>query len=210
MKCVFYVAAYHKPYQFHWLYSAISNDADLLLLHVDRNAPEDIRAKYSAIASGRSNVIELPGRPVVWGGWSQVSAELAAIRFALQADRNWKYFINLSGQDYPIQSLATIRQVLADAWPRSFIRVWPFERVRTTEPDDPHLRGKVVIELFGRIRWLPFRLPKLGDARYKGSSWHMLTRDFCRWLVLDPVPRRLANHLRFSFAPDEVFSRRRS
>lgn len=203
----YYIAAHHKSYQFKWIFSAVFDEQNLFLVHVDRKSSDDIHsAILSSIASLKGNVIQMPRHSITWGGWSQVSSELRAIKLALQANNDWKYFINLSGQDYPIKSKKYIQQALDQAWPLNFIRVWSFDRIRQLEPDDPHLRKQVSIELWGVNKRLPFSLPSTKlDVNYKGSQWHMLTRPFCEWLVSNPIAHRLRTYFRHSVCPDETY-----
>jgi hypothetical protein len=53
-----------------------------------------------------------------------------------------------------------------------------------------------------RIR-LPF--PTSVNIQYKGSAWHMLTRDFCQWLLTDPMAKRIERLVKFTSNPDEIF-----
>jgi Core-2/I-Branching enzyme len=211
LKLAYYIAAHHKAYQFEWLFKALYNETDLFIIHIDKKSPREFQLAIENIVRTQEkftlkNTVFLPPRRVNWGGWSQVSTELGAIRIALQSEHQWQYFVNLSGQDYPIQSLPEIRRTLREAWPRNFIRVWSFDRVRSEEPEDPHLRKLVSIEMFGRVKQLPFRLPNCGlSTDYKGSSWHILTREYCQWLLVDPIASRLAKYLQFWRCPDEVF-----
>lgn len=206
MKIVYYLAVHHKPRQFAWLFHAIYTAEDIFLVHVDKKASlEDFNA-IREIAAGRSNVVFLDRRTVNWAGWSQVGAELAAMRFAVRQIADWDYFINLSGNDYPIKRIEEIRATLVRSSPLNFIRAWDFDAVREVEPEDPHLRREMSIEVGRHVRRLGVRLPRGSRyLRFKGSQWHMLTRGFCEWLVNSRGARRAARWMRFSYCPDETF-----
>jgi Core-2/I-Branching enzyme len=208
MRLANYISVYHKSYQFRWLFDAVYDKEDLYFVHVDRKAADELYEFVASYVAGRANVELLPRRNVQWGGWSQVAAELAAMRVALERDHSWNYFVYLSGQDFPIKSRAHINAELCNAWPNNFIRCWSFDRIRRTEPEDPHLRRRVRIELLGRTASLPklhLPSPPSIDTAYKGSAAHMLTRDFCQWVVSDRVPKKLTRWLRFAQNPDELF-----
>lgn len=204
MKNAYFIAAHHKPYQFEWVYSTIPRDA-LKIVHVDRKSSEIIYDDIKRVASSRGDVTFMPRRAVSWSGWTQVETEIRAIKVALQ-DPDWKYFIYLSGQCYPAMSSGEIESMLADAWPNNFIRCWSFDKIRELEPDDYHLRRPAYIDFAGKIRKMPFRLPKSSlDVDYKGSTWHALTRDFCTWIVESDVPKKLARYFKYCLCPDELF-----
>lgn len=208
MRIAYFIMLHHKPEQFRWLFEAIRGPEDVFLLHVDRKAPDSFRAEIERTVRGMENVRFLRSQRVAWGGWSQVEVELAAIRELLALSADWSCYVNLSGQDYPIKPMAEIRETLRSCWPANHIGVTPFTEIRRSEPDDPHLAHRVCLDLFGRrcVR-TPLRWPSraLAEAAYKGSSWHMLSRDFCAWAVSSETARRLASRLRFTISPDETF-----
>lgn len=207
MKTAYFIALHHKAYQFSWLFEAIYSRDDVFCIHVDRKASREFHEDVRRQVGARPNVTFLEPRRVTWGGWSQVAVELAAIKRMLAADPDWRYFINLSGQDYPIKALAQIKSTLRREWPRNFIRAWPFAAIQRLEPKDPHLARRLTFEAFGRLVRTRLRLPlpRGIDIRYKGSNWHMLARDFCEWLVEDPLARRVARWVRHVVSPDEVY-----
>jgi hypothetical protein len=137
-----------------------------------------------------------------------VVPELRAIDFFLRASRDWSYYINLSGQDYPIKPRDVIRDTLKSAWPRNFIGVSKFADICISEPLDPHLKRRLTFDLFGRRRLItPFRLPapKTINLDFKGPAWHILSRDFCHWLMNAPLRRQVERYLKFTLLPEEVF-----
>ncbi|BCS54647.1 glycosyl transferase [Geobacter sp. SVR] len=207
MKTAYFIIVHHKLNQFRWLFEAIYSGEDLFCIHADRKSGPEFQEQLRRMIGPRPNVIFLPPRRVIWGGWRLVAVELEAIRHLLAADADWKYYINLSGQDYPIKPLPTIKEILRAAWPRNFIRSWPFSAIRELEPDDPHLPRQLAFEAFGRLVRTRYRLPfpRSLDIRFKGSNWHMLTREFCCWLLEDPLSRRVARMVRYTFIPDEIF-----
>ena len=204
---VYSISLHHKVYQFEWLFRALENAEDLFLVHVDRRAPEELVRQVRAIVSARPNVELLPRVAIRWGRWSQVRAELAAMRRAFELGTEWRYFITLSGQDYPIRSRAEIDAELAAGWPGSFLSVDSFEQIRLVRPQDRHLRKRLTVRIGGHLVETPMPVPAVPgvDAEFKGSSWHMLSRDFCQWVLTAPVPRRLERALTYSRCPDEVF-----
>lgn len=182
----FYVACHHNALTFASLWKAIYSPTDLFIVHVDRKSPDDFAQRVADIVGTPANVILMPRRRMKWGGWSQVSTELAAMRIALKRG-GWDYFINLSGQDLPTKPIAQLKASLGIA---NWIRAWSFERVRRNEPNDPHLKQ---------------RLPIPYAWRFKGSQWHMLTRRFCEWLTTSWAVRVMGWYFRFTHIPDETF-----
>jgi hypothetical protein len=208
MIVAYFIMLHHKLEQFRWLFEAIYSSEDLFLIHIDRTSPLAFHRAVEAYIGDRSNVEFLPAHRVAWGGWSLVVPGLRAIDFFLRCSRYWSYYINLSGQDYPIKPRGAIRDTLKESWPRNFVGVGRFADIRISEPDDPHLERRLTFDLFGRRRLeTPFRLPAPTaiNMDYKGPAWHILDRDFCRWMMNAPVRRAVERYLRWTLLPEEVF-----
>jgi hypothetical protein len=207
MKTAYFIALHHKINQFRWLFEAIYSEDDVYCIHVDRKSDNKFYEEVKNYVGSRANVTFLQPKLMTWGGWSQVAIELDAIRVMLKADSDWKYFINLSGQDYPIKPIALIKEKLQNEWPRNFIRAWTFATIKELEPNDPHLTRIFAFEAFGRLVRTRIKLPfpRSMDIKFKGSNWHMLTRDFCQWLADDPLTKRVARQVQYIVSPDEVF-----
>jgi hypothetical protein len=205
MKFAYFIPLHHKLYQFRWLFDSIYSADDHFCLHVDKKASRDFNLGVAEIVGQRPNVRFLRRQRVNWGGWSQIAVELEGIQELLRASPDWKYLINLSGQDYPLKPIASIRQSLAEAWPNNFIRVCSFDAIAREEPHDPHLRQQVAVELFGRRMATRLRRELPHNLRYKGAQWHILSRRFCQWLIHDPMPARIARHMKWTHIPDETY-----
>jgi hypothetical protein len=207
MRIAYFIMLHHKFSQSCWLFDAIYTEEDVFLIHVDKKSNDKFYDQVRSYIGTLPNVSFLPRRAVTWCGWSSVSVELQAMRVLLDSDVRWQYLINVSGQDYPIKSVEFIKKKLQAEWPRNFIRAWSFAKVQELEPDDPHLKRILVFDVFGRLVRTSIRLPFPAsiDIKYKGSAWHMLTRDFCRWLLRSPTRRRIEKLVKYTWNPDELF-----
>jgi Core-2/I-Branching enzyme len=193
--------------QFQWLIDAICNDEDYFLIHIDKRSDHAFCRQVKEYVGSRPNVKYLAPRRMLRFGWSIVETELRAIRELASAEHEWNYLINVSGQDYPIKSTASIKAALTAAWPRNFVDVIPFEKIAVFDPYDPHLSRRLAFEMFGSVIETPIRLPfsKNVDIKYKGSAWVMLARDFCEYVLSSPVTRTVKKLMRYTWNPDELF-----
>ena len=207
MRLAYLVLAHQKPRQLAWLLDAIHDPDDVFALHVDRKAPAATWRRIEALAAGRRNVHLLPRRPIVWGGWSLAEIQLAGIRTLLELDPGWGYFVNLSGQDYPLRRLDAIRAELAAAPDRNHVDARTIESF--PRADRLHLRRRLRyrrFEVAGRVVGTPLPIVRRRGVRleWKGSGWCTLSRDFCRWIVTDTRARDCVGAVRHTHVPDET------
>jgi Core-2/I-Branching enzyme len=116
----------------------------------------------------------------------------------------WSYYFNLSGQCYPIKPIATIRDRLTYLWPKNLVGIGSFSDVKRRDPNDPHLKRRVIFEFAGRIRHTGLRWPAHPQIDWKGSSWHTLSRPFCEWIINSGVLDTLPFPIKYTFASDEL------
>jgi Core-2/I-Branching enzyme len=204
MKIAFFIAAHRLERQFDWLFKSIWNQQDIFLIHVSAVASDDFVREVQRITRVRPNVHFLPRMPITWGGWSLVEMNLAAIRFLCRRPEEWRYFINLSGQDYLIRPLEEFRSFLERHEGTNFIQM----RHIDTQPF--HIRRRLhwyCIEHRGRLRRLP--VPNLRAMRapvnWYGNLWCNLSREFCNWVDTSETTEVFRRALRHTKIPDEFF-----
>ncbi len=85
------------------LLRAIYRPHNVYCVHVDKKAPPSVRAAMEGIAGCLPNVKLLSTIVVSWAEFSLLEAELSCLR-ELWTNPSWKYYLNLSGQDFPIRT----------------------------------------------------------------------------------------------------------
>ncbi|MEO8484800.1 MAG: beta-1,6-N-acetylglucosaminyltransferase [Betaproteobacteria bacterium] len=206
MKVAYLMLAHHKPRQFARVFAALYNPVDLFLVHVDRKATAQTHGAIAEVLAGRANVHCLRSRPLCWGGWSISAIHLEAIRVLLALDVEWRYFANLSGQDYPLKPADAIRAELAVQPDRNHVEAATIESFARADRNDLYRRMRSLhIEVAGRVIDTRFPIPRWGKVRleWKGSAWVTLTRDFCEWIDRDPFARQCIRALRYTYIADE-------
>ncbi|XP_064596768.1 beta-1,3-galactosyl-O-glycosyl-glycoprotein beta-1,6-N-acetylglucosaminyltransferase-like [Liolophura sinensis] len=85
------------------LLRAIYQPQNYYCIHVDRKSEDSIKNGMKAVAKCFDNVF-LVEKPVavVWGKFTVLEAELLCLK-ELWAYQKWKYFINLTGQEFPLK-----------------------------------------------------------------------------------------------------------
>jgi len=209
MKLAYFILVHHKPAQLRRLMRAIWRPQHVYVIHVDRRASAECRRAAGELAQA-ANVALLPASRCYWGGWSLVRTELRAMR-RLMAMGEWSYYINLSGQDYPLRT----QEEIAGELERLPYRDWvDFERSMEPERATELARREQVlaVELPWRekprlIYWSPpWRAPLLkGATRYLGSQWKLVTHEGCDFLTTPKNTRRFRAAYWGTHVPDESF-----
>lgn len=102
MKIAFLILAHQDPKQFGRLIKALYGKETRFFVHVDKKVA--IEPFYKQ-CKHLENVHFINKRlKIYWGGYNMVKATLLLMREANDYSENFKYFIMLSGVDYPIKS----------------------------------------------------------------------------------------------------------
>jgi len=202
MRLAYFLMLHNNPDQVRWLSKAISNRHDIFCVHIDRRTPTPVRQQFLGMMEECRNLIVLPSRFMAWGGWNIAAIEAAAIRALVAHSNDWSYFINLSGTDYPLMQREDMVSELQGKDGANYVTLLDFDKT------PPHVRsrlGRVHVTLWKkRVRTpLPYPPPRDFEIAWKGSNWHVLTREFCEWIVQSPLTPKVENYLRWVGHPDE-------
>lgn len=98
---------------FERLLRAIYTPQNIYCVHVDQKAQASVHSAIKAITSCFPNVFMVSQTVnVVYSGWPRVQADLNCMADLYNSNTNWKYFINLCGQDFPLKTNLEIVRAL--------------------------------------------------------------------------------------------------
>lgn len=196
---------YHpdNTYGLHFDVKILQADVDKLMAQIQ-----------SSIPTFRQNTHLVPSDVIVYNGVSMVLNTLAALTFLLDASDQWQFFINLSGNDYPLTEAYLPRQLLAQALPFSPIflslgneSMW-MERFKIRADYlhfDPSLSHSLQNpELLETDQRNPI-LPNIAFTPVHAEAWMILPRSFCHFLIHSPIARRMLLSVANMRGSDEFF-----
>ncbi len=199
----YFILVHRYPEQFKRLFRAIYVPGQFYVVHVDKSAGKPLQDDIAAFLAPYQGAAMLPARRAMWGGYSLVDAELRGMAKLLSMSADWKYYINLSGQDFPLKSQAYIRDFLMAHNGQQFIRAVNQRRVR---PDTMNRISHVFIEALGHIVRTGLPRPFMaGVTPYIGTQWKAVSRQFCDYVCNDERASRFKRFYRHSFIADEAF-----
>lgn len=187
------------------LFRRIYHPENVYGLHFDVKIPqshinETIAQLQSVVPTFQANTYLIPRDVIVYDGVSMVLNTLAAITFLLDASNDWDFFINLSGNDYPLTDAHLPRELLTQVLPLSpnFFSMAKEESWRqrfkvraeriVVDPSLTHsLNNPDLIEtssrnpIFDNVTFIPVH----------AEAWMILSRRFCEYLIRSPTSRRM-------------------
>lgn len=199
----YFLLVHRFPEQFKRMFKAIHAPGNRYLVHIDKGSGKALAADIAAFLAPYPEAEILPPRRALWGGYSLVDAELRGMEHLLASNGSWQYYINLSGQDFPLKTQGYIAAFLAAHPNTQFIRHADQAVVR---PDTMNRLRSFFVERFGRI-WrtgIARRLPS-GIVPQIGTQWKIVSRAFCEYVCHDPAVAPLKRFYRYSLIPDEGF-----
>lgn len=106
------ILLFHRPEQFERLLRAIYRPQNFYCIHVDRKSSKSVQDAVGAVINCFGNVFLAPEQyDVQWGTFSILQPELSCMKELLKY-KKWKYFINLTGQEFPLKTNWEIVQIL--------------------------------------------------------------------------------------------------
>ena len=199
-----YLILVHRyPNQFKRLFKAIYHPDNYYLIHVDKRSGTQLQKTVQDFLSDYPNATMMISKNALWGGYSLIDAELRGIKQLLKMGRNWEFFINLSGQDFPLKSQNDIKKFLQKNRGKDFMKVLNQREFRF---DTLYRIENYVIEFGNKILRTFFKRPYLADVTpYIGNQWVILSRKFCEFVSDNPEVVRFKKFYRNTFIPDEGF-----
>ena len=200
-----YLILVHRyPNQFKRLFRAIYHPANYHLVHVDKRSGVGLQTEIQDFLSGFPNASLLKSESTLWGGYSLVDAELRGIKKLLKMGLKWEFFINLSGQDFPLKSQTHIQAFLSHNIGKDFIKV---ANQRKFRPETLSRIENYITESSDSIPSTPIlkRSFLRGVTPYIGNQWMILSRKFCSFVSYSPEVERFKRFYRHTFIADEGF-----
>ncbi|GKX61623.1 Core-2/I-Branching enzyme [Pragia fontium] len=200
-----YLILVHRyPEQFKRLFSAIYNKDDHYLIHVDKKSGTGLLKNIRDYLTHYPNATLLESEKAVWGGFSLVNIELRGMRKLLESGIKWTFFINLSGQDFPLKSSQFIHNYLTSHIGKDFIKL---SEQYKTRPETRHRIEEYVTDSGNEIIANPEKKRSFmpGVIPYIGNQWFILSRKFCEFLTYSPEVDRFIDFYRHTLIADEGF-----
>ena len=149
------------------------------------------------------SIFILESENVVWGGYSMVQAELNGMNYLLKLNLEWDFFINLSGQDYPLKSQKIIREYLTKNKGNNFLKIADQLVVR---PETMNRIENHFTETADGFSEITYKRAYLKDVvPYIGGQWMILTRQCCEFICNSGEAKKFEDYYKNTLIADESF-----
>ncbi|MCQ9634301.1 beta-1,6-N-acetylglucosaminyltransferase [Chryseobacterium sp. WG23] len=203
VRIAYFIMVHHKPEVFKAMFQKIYTRDQFYLIHIDRKSTSQFTEEIQQYAVQFPNVYILDSLNIVSGGFSMIQAELNAMEFLLNVSREWDYFINLSGEDYPLKSQQIIRKFLTVNNGRNYLFYYDqkFYRPDTLQRIQNHFTelAHVISSFIYKREFMK------GVTPYIGGKWFMFTRETCLFLTNNKRVMDFEEYYLYTFLPAESF-----
>lgn len=199
----YFILVHRLPKQFKRLFKALYHPKNHYLVHLDKKVNTTIYDDIKDFLADFPNTYILESENVVWGGYSMVQAELNGMNYLLNLNLNWDFFINLSGQDYPLKSQKIIRAYLTQNKGSNFIKIADQLAIR---PETMNRIENHFLETENGISGVTFKRAYLKDViPYIGGQWMILTRECCEFICTSKEVKKFEDYYTNTLIADESF-----
>ncbi|MGG1923666.1 beta-1,6-N-acetylglucosaminyltransferase [Chryseobacterium sp. NRRL B-14798] len=199
----YFIMIHHKPDAFKEMFQKIYTRDQFYLIHIDRKAKAEFTEEIQLYLIHFPNVYILESMNIVSGGFSMIQAELNAMEYLLNVSHDWDYFINLSGEDFPLKSQNIIRQFLTVNNGRNYLFYYDQKFYR---PDTLQRIQNHFTELTHKISSFIYKREFMKEViPYIGGKWLILTRETCVFLTNNKRVMDFEDYYLHTLLPAESF-----
>ena len=186
--------------QAHRLLRIIYRKHNVYCIHVDKKAPSDIFNYFRHIGDCFDNIIVIDDRvSVVYSSIKQIEAEFRCVDAMLNSSHKWKYYINLSGQEFMLRTNLELVRILKLLNGSNEVESYVMSKERHK------FQRRTIINrnhaMITKERKEPF---DRNVSLRKGSAYGMLTREFLHFARTDLQAQRFFQWLQDVYAPEEM------
>lgn len=223
MYIAYMILAHHQPLLLQRLVDRLDQPNVKFYIHIDKKTKnlESFRAALSSF----SNVTIISTCDVNWMGYTTIDAELDLMKEAYNSGIQFKYYVLMSGNDYPIKSNAYINDFFnshstdfisytnmnfISEEMKNKVKQYHFRDIPFINPRNPKKIPFLVYLYFGSHRYLMKLLPERkfynNMEPYFGSQWFALTHATIEYILrfVNDNPGYV-RAMKNTDGPDEVF-----
>ena len=173
---------------------------NIYCIHVDRKADNSIYEIIKNISKCFENIIVIENREsIVYASSGIIKAEMKCMLACLNSHIKWKYYLNLSGQEFPLRTNLEIVMIL-----KIFQGVNDIEAYDYPKYQEERFRKRYIFKENRLVKTHIDKPPFGYDIQMsKGSAYGMFSRQFTEFVLTDDVANKLTKWLDDTCSPEE-------
>lgn len=211
MRHAYLIIAHDRPEELSRLIRALDHVNNNIYVHVDAKSSMDVEALRTLTV--HSTVTFIERKPIAWGGFSIVEAEMRLFE-AAYTDGGYRYYHVMSGVDYPVKSQEYIQQYFEQHDGDNFIQIEPDLARFRMRFDQYHFLQETCVgkkrNLWKYVDFASCYVQRLvGVQRFKGRrmkravQWASITNEAVAELMRKK--ENILRDYRWTYCCDEVF-----
>ncbi|XP_070173258.1 beta-1,3-galactosyl-O-glycosyl-glycoprotein beta-1,6-N-acetylglucosaminyltransferase-like [Littorina saxatilis] len=188
-----------SPEQAEQLLRAIYRPNNVYCIHVDKKADDAIYRVMTSIASCFPNVIMTERISFVYGSYDAIRAEQITMTCALQSNVDWKYYLNLAGQEFPLRTNLEMVRILKMLNGTNDIESMPIParyKMRITHKYE-------IVKDKMRNSSFPKEPPTFKAEIRKGTQYSAFSKGFVAAVFKDKVAATIMEYFNNTLYPEE-------
>lgn len=190
------------------LIKALYSPSNIFCIHYDEKSSEEFRAAMEGLAQCLPNVIIATKREsVFYASINRLKADLHCMSDLLKSEVQWKYIINLCGQDFPLRTNIELVIELTKLNGGNML-----ESCRPTQAKSGRYKYHYEIkDADFEYQKIPVRTdrvkepPPHGIEMFTGSAYFVLSREFVEYMQSSEVVKDFLAWSEDTYSPDEHF-----
>ncbi|XP_053277813.1 beta-1,3-galactosyl-O-glycosyl-glycoprotein beta-1,6-N-acetylglucosaminyltransferase [Pleuronectes platessa] len=194
------MVVHHKVQNFERLLRAIYAPQNIYCVHVDKKAKSSVLFAIWAITDCFPNIF-LVSQPVdvVYAAWSRVQADLNCLADLYNSSTQWKYVINLCGQDFPLKTNLEIVRTLRSLRGGNSLESEEISAGKVWRVTNSHKIIDGRIQGTGKAK----EPPPFNITIMSGNAYFVVSRGFIRSVLEDRRVLALMEWAKDTYSPDE-------
>lgn len=200
-----YIVTVHRNMQqLQQLLTSIYMPHNIYCIHVDSKSQVAFKKAVQSVARCFSNIfVASQLESVVYAGFTRLKADLNCMHDLQHQTPDWKYVINVAGQEYPLKTNQEIVQYLRSLNGQNDIP----GVVPTTELHTNRFRFVHRVSKNNKMEKTADRKspPPHNITLYFGSAYYFASRGFVQHVLSSPVAKQLLKWFEDVHSPDEYY-----
>ncbi|KAK3085148.1 hypothetical protein FSP39_025100 [Pinctada imbricata] len=196
----FAIKMHRDPEQAEQLLRAIYRPHNVYCIYVDGKSSTIIHDIMRKIARCFSNIFVIEERlKVIYGSYAHMQSDLQCMRVLMKSGQKWKYYINLTGQEFPLKTNLEIVEILKSMNGANDIESYTIPIFLKWRHEKHFYTSSInIVETSDKKQ--PFRF---NMEISKGSAYGAYSRKFVDFILTDGFANEFINWLNDTYSPEE-------